>query len=300
MTITTESFMSLIDQMSDGVYFVDTNRIITYWNKGAEAISGFTAQEVVGRRCSDNILTHVDQDGRSLCKGKCPLEMSILDRMPRQAEIFMHHKNGHRIPVLIKSLPLIDEDGTALGGVEIFTEQSSLSIDEQTLKELENLAMIDNLTQLPNRNYLDRELARRMDETVRYGSPFGLFFMDVDHFKSFNDRYGHDVGDRVLRYIANTLTANARPSDVYGRWGGEEFLGVVRAATAKDMETLGERIRFLVEKSYLTHDGEILQVTLSIGGTLAVPHEPIEGIIKRADERLYRCKEAGRNRVLIG
>ncbi|GAB6095267.1 sensor domain-containing diguanylate cyclase [Desulfatiferula olefinivorans] len=300
MTISTESFMALIDQMNDGVYFVDRNRTITYWNKSAETISGFRAKEVLGRRCSDNILTHVDQKGRNLCTGKCPLEMSILDRMPRQSEIFMHHKDGHRIPVLIKSVPLIDDQGESIGGVEIFTDQSSLRIDEQTLRELEALAMIDKLTQLPNRNFLDRELTRRMDEAVRYGSPFGLFFMDVDHFKSFNDRYGHDVGDRVLRYIANTFIANARPSDVYGRWGGEEFLGVVRASSVNDMETLGERIRFLVEKSYLTHEGEILQVTLSIGGTLAASHEPIDSIIKRADELLYRCKASGRNRVIIG
>ena len=108
--------MKIIDRLSEGVYFVDTHRTITYWNKAAETISGFTANEVMGRSCSDNILTHVDSQGESLCLGKCPLEKSILEKIPLEAEIFMHHKDGHRIPVSIKSHSMTDNKGNIIGG----------------------------------------------------------------------------------------------------------------------------------------------------------------------------------------
>jgi diguanylate cyclase (GGDEF)-like protein len=95
--------------------------------------------------------------------------------------------------------------------------------------------------------------------------PFGILFIDIDHFKKFNDTYGHDVGDNVLKFIANTFVANARPFDLYGRWGGEEFIGIIRNINGENLESLGNRLCSLVENSYLIHETEKLYVTISIG-----------------------------------
>ena len=294
------SYRQIMNLVDVGVYFVDPRRTITFWNKGAEDITGFTAEEVLGRSCSDNILTHVNGEGENLCIGICPLEMSIKAEAIREAEIYLHHKDGHRVPILIRSCPLKDEHGHVIGGVEIFTDLSSRKANEFKMMELEKLAMLDNLTQIANRNYLDRELEGRMDEKKRYNVPFGVLFIDVDHFKAFNDRHGHDVGDRVLQYIAKNLTANARPSDLFGRWGGEEFVGVVRNVTRDELHSLADRLRMLVEKSYIHHEPENLRVTISIGGTVADDKDSIKDILKRADTLLYQSKADGRNRVTIG
>lgn len=297
MKVGVDSYSTIMNLIDVGVYFVDRKRTITYWNKGAEIITGFKSEEVLGKCCSDNILTHVDSSGENLCVGICPLEMSIDDSQIREDEIFLHHKDGHRVPIKIKCCQLKNEEGIVIGGIEIFSDLSNKKADEFKVIELEKLAMLDRLTQIANRNYLDRELEGRMDEKKRYGTNFGVLFIDVDHFKSFNDTYGHDVGDKVLTYIAKTLTGNARPFDLFGRWGGEEFLGIIRNITLKELHRFANRLRLLVEKSYIHDPLGNLHVTISIGGTLAADTDTIKDILKRADTLLYKSKANGRNRV---
>jgi diguanylate cyclase (GGDEF)-like protein len=230
----------------------------------------------------------------------CPLAGTIADGKPREAEIYMHHKDGHRIPVSVRISTLTDRDGNIIGGVELFTDVSNKATNELRVKELEKLALLDNLTQLANRNYIEREIQSRLEEKKRFNVPFGILFIDIDHFKKFNDSYGHDVGDDVLKFVANTFVANARPFDLYGRWGGEEFIGIIRNINSQDLELLGNRLRYLVENSYIIHENEKLYVTISIGATLVNENDTIDSRIKRADTFLYKSKAAGRNCLTIG
>jgi diguanylate cyclase (GGDEF)-like protein/PAS domain S-box-containing protein len=294
------SFSDIVDSLHEGLYVVNTNRIITYWNKAAERISGFSAAEVVGKSCSENILTHIDNEGNSLCLGMCPLAHTMEDRQRREAKVYLHHKDGHRVPVAVRVSPLSDGAGNVIGGVELFLEASNQRTSESRIIELEKMAMLDRLTQIPNRNYLDKEIERRLEENRLYNLPFGLLFMDIDHFKSFNDTYGHEIGDRVLTFVANTLVGSTRPTDVFGRWGGEEFVGILPGVNRQGMETLGNRLRLLVENSYIMHGHEKLNVTISVGACLGQNDDTIESLLRRADSLLYESKKAGRNRLTIG
>jgi len=294
------SFQSMIDNLYDGLYFVDQNRTITYWNKAAARISGFSAAEVLGKSCFDNILNHVDAAGNQLCFGGCPLEKTIADAQPREGEVYLHHKDGHRIPVSVRVSVLTNDAGEVIGGIELFTDISNRSANELRLTELEQMARLDRLTQLANRNHLETELQMRFEEKKRYHVSFGVLFMDIDHFKNFNDTHGHAVGDEVLKYVAKTFVKNSRPFDLYGRWGGEEFLGIIRNITARDLENLGNRLRLLVASSYLAHEGEKLHVTISLGATLVKEGDTINTLMKRADSLLYRSKSSGRNRLTRG
>lgn len=290
----------IIENLHDGLYLVDKNRTITYWNKAAEKISGFTSADVVGKSCADNILTHIDIDGNNLCENMCPLLATIEDRARREAHIYMHHKNGHRIPISVRVTPLTDGNGNVIGAIELFTDISNQAANELRVKELEKMALLDNLTQLANRNYITKEFQNRLEEKKRFNMPFGILFIDIDHFKIFNDLYGHDVGDIILKFIANTFIANARPFDFYGRWGGEEFLGIIRNVTGENLESMGNRLRSLIEKSYIMHEDKKLFVTVSIGATLVNDNDSIDTLIKRADIFLYKSKADGRNRLTIG
>ncbi len=301
MELDKKSYQRIIDTLHDGLYFVDRERKITYWNRSAEQISGFSAAEVEGRCCSDNILTHVDGEGNCLCLGKCPLAFTMEDGQPREALVYMHHRDGHRVPVSVRTSALIDEKGFIVGGVELFSDVSGLGANELRVQELEKLALLDNLTQLANRNYLEREFQSRFEEKKRLtAANFGLLFFDIDFFKRFNDTYGHDVGDKVLKCVANTLVTNSRPFDLYGRWGGEEFIGIIRNCTEPVLETLGNRLRLLVEHAYLLHQGDELRVTISLGATLFNTGDTKESLISRADGLMYESKRAGRNRLTMG
>jgi len=144
----------------------------------------------------------------------CPLAATIADGKPREVEVYMHHKDGHRIPVSVRVSALTDRDGNIIGGIELFTDFSNQAANDLRVKELEKLALLDNLTQLANRNYIEREIQSRFEEKKRFNVPFGILFIDIDHFKKYNDIYGHPAGDEVLNFVANTFVANTSPFDI--------------------------------------------------------------------------------------
>jgi diguanylate cyclase (GGDEF)-like protein/PAS domain S-box-containing protein len=300
MELDKQSYQRIIETLHEGLYFVDRERRITYWNRAAENISGFAAGEVVGRRCADNILTHNDDEGKCLCLDQCPLAFTMEDGQTREATLYMHHRDGHRIPVSVRTSVLTDDNGAVIGGVELFSDVSLSGAQEHRVRELEKLALLDSLTQLANRSYLEREIQACIDENRRQKIPFGVIFIDIDHFKRFNDAYGHDVGDEILKCVANTLVSNSRPFDLYGRWGGEEFIGLVKNCTAAELEAAGNRLRQLVENAYLMHQNEPLRVTISAGATVYREPESLDGLLKRADKLMYDSKRAGRNRLTVG
>ena len=301
MNLEIDSYERILENLSDGLYFVNHDRVITYWNKAAERISGFTAEEVIGKSCSDHILTHVDIDGNTVCTGTCcPLDATIRDGNPREIQLYIHHKNGHRVPVFIRVSTLKDNDGSIIGGIELFTKINDQTANELRVKELEKLALLDNLTQLPNRNYIEREIQSRLEQRRRYNSAFGILFIDIDYFKNFNDFYGHITGDDILKYVSNTFIANARPFDLYGRWGGEEFIAIIHNVNIEDLELIGNRLRSLIETSYIVHEGKKLCVTISIGATLIKENDTFKSLIKRADTLMYKSKASGRNCLTTG
>lgn len=291
---------TILDSLHGGVYIVDKNRKIVFWNKLAEVITGFSSKEVVGKHCRDSVLTHIDEDGNELCTGLCPLLPSLKNGEATEREMFLHHKAGQRVPVSVRTNALEDDEGNVIGAIELFSDISNIQEYKQKIEELEKLALLDNLTQLPNRNYLEKELSLCFEERRRYNIDFGLFFIDIDLFKMFNDTYGHNVGDEVLKFISKTFMHNARPFDIYGRWGGEEFIAIIRNVNKASLENIGNRIRLLVANSYILHNKERLKVTISVGGSIVTGSDDIDSLIKRADELMYLSKAEGRNKVTIG
>lgn len=291
-------YKEMLDNMYEGIYFVDTNRKITFWNKEAERISGFKANEIIGKYCYDNVLNHVDENNNQLCKDGCPLHKTSIDGQQREAGVYLHHKDGHRVAVAIRTIPLFIE-GEIIGAVEVFIDDSKQVEINRTINELKTFALYDQLTELPNRRYIDSFLSNRLREFEELEIPFALVMMDIDHFRNFNDTYGHDVGDMVLKMVAKTFKSAFRKGDLIGRWGGEEFLAILPGVSEGELETISEKVRSLVEKSILRSEKQPLNVTVSIGSTLVHKDDTAIGIQKRADNALYKSKENGRNMVTI-
>lgn len=291
----------MLDALKEGAYFVDRERRITYWNKAAERLTGFRSQEVVGHRCSEDILVHVDCQGKNLCREGCPLLATMEDTFPREAEVFFHHRRGHRVPVSVRTTPLEDDEGNVVGGIELFAEITPEENLRERMAELERRSLLDHLTRVPNRSYLDLELAALFTLWKKSGVPFGVLFFDIDHFKRFNDNHGHDIGDMLLETTAKTLVSAVRPFDVIGRWGGEEFIGLFPNVEKETLAPIGERLRSAVEATWIEADGQRLSVTVSIGGTSSEEGDSSpSALVKRADTMMYRSKQEGRNRVTVG
>jgi len=293
-------YQTLLDHLFDGVYFVDADRRITYWNKEAGRLTGYARGETLGQRCCDNILVHVDRSGAELCSVRCPLAQAMESGEPYEADMFLLHKDGHRVPVTVRTTPVRDGDDAVIGAVELFRDCSEKLTTMQRIEDLERLALRCPLTGVANRTYSQHILENMFDEFHRYKTPFGVGFIDIDHFKSVNDLYGHEIGDLVLCAVASTIMKALRSFDFVGRWGGEEFLVITPHVDGPALTEIAERLRALVASSFLMADGRRLPVTVSIGATIARAGDTPEGLIDRADKLMYRSKTAGRNKVTYG
>jgi diguanylate cyclase (GGDEF)-like protein/PAS domain S-box-containing protein len=287
----------LIDNLYDGVYFVDPDRKITYWNKGAEELTGYSAAQALGRHCFDNFLNHVDCDGRELCLGSCPLSQTLADGERRETELFLQHRDGHRVPVSVRISPIKDSGGTVIGAVEIFSDVSAKKKLERRAATLENMALNDSVTGIPNRRYTQLKVRQAIQEMKQFGTSVGILMFDLDHFKKVNDAYGHELGDMVLRTASTTLANGLRPSDFIGRWGGEEFLAIVLDVSKDELATLADRARTLLAQSTTQVGQSRVYVTASVGATLVRTTDTQATVVARADKLMYRSKGQGRDCV---
>jgi two-component system, cell cycle response regulator len=164
---------------------------------------------------------------------------------------------------------------------------------------LEELALTDPLTGLPNRRAVESWAAPQMSGAQRYGFSFWVVLVDLDHFKKINDTYGHDAGDTVLKRFADVLRGHTRLSDISGRIGGEEFLLVITYADENGAKLVVDRIRQQLAAERFLFDGKSVQVTASFGmaGLPAKSALKFEDLVAQADEALYRAKDSGRNRI---
>ena len=294
-------YKEIADNSHNGVCVLDLDRTIVYWNHGAERISGYTAAEVLGRRCYDNLLVHVDSEGRAMCgDGSCLAARSMRQDEPCEMEVYLLHREGYRVPVVSRTKPIKDTNGVITGAVEIFNENSRELAALERIKDLEKLSLLDELTGLGNRRHAEMHLQSRLDQLARYDWPFGLLYFDIDLFKRVNDIYGHDEGDRVLKVVAQTAQAGVRSFDIVSRWGGEEFTAIVENTDGPVLLAVAEKLRRLVENSPVVLGGDTIVTTVSVGATLGVPHDSIESLVKRADELMYESKGRGRNKVTLG
>ncbi len=225
---------------------------------------------------------------------------TMYDGKMRETEVYMHHRDGSRQPIAVWASPLLDDSGAITGAIEVFSDRRNRS---DVLKELETLrheVLSDPLTKLGNRRYLEAVAASRLEAVSQGQGGFGLFMIDIDHFKRVNDTYGHIIGDDVLTMVASTLGSAIRPLDAAVRWGGEEFVLLCANVPENKLVELAERVRFVVAESWLsTKACGNIAVTVSIGAAKAVAGDTLASVVARADAALYQAKNSGRNRCVV-
>lgn len=293
-------YRAIIDSLYDAAYFVDTDHRIAYLNKSAERLTGFKSKEVVGSLCQGDIRSLLDGRGRGLCRDECPLAKTLEDGRRREAQLFLRHKDGRRVPVLVRTAPVRNERGRIVGAVEVFSDNSATLARRARVDELERTSLMDDLTRLPNRRYLERELASRLSELERFGRLFGVLLVDVDRLAEINRIHGRDVGDDVLRMVGQTLLYNTRAFDVVGRWERGRFMAIVVNVDRQELEQVAKRFQVLVGRSALPREGDGVRVSVSIGATTAKWGDEAAELLALAEGLLLQSKRIGRNRVSVG
>lgn len=225
-------------------------------------------------------------------------------------EIFSYFKHELFIPLLDNDdflgmilLGMKFEDGYKSDNVDVYsTLASQISISLYNAK-LYNLAITDGMTKLYLHRYFKTRLVEEMERGKRYDRKISLLMTDIDHFKKFNDTYGHQTGDEVLKVVANIIKESVRKSDVAARYGGEEFAVILPETGEEGANLVAENIRRKIEGKELNYGGERIKVTISIGvytfdvNDKLTRDDDVEAGVKKADKALYYSKEKGRNRV---
>lgn len=196
---------------------------------------------------------------------------------------------------------VLEEDPQQRAPSELMEENGRL---RKRVAELTRQSSIDPLTSVFNRAYFSRRIGEEIAVASIQSESIGLLIADVDRFKQVNDTYGHLMGDAVLREVAQTLQNTIRGNDFVARFGGEEFVVLVRSADLDGLSALGERLREAVASTQIEFDGLTISVTISVGGALGLPtdrpHRFEESLFASADASLYSAKNSGRNRVIVG
>ena len=184
-------------------------------------------------------------------------------------------------------------------GRSMFKFLAGDNIESSYHDEIYRLSTIDALTQVFNRRYFQETLTRELSRARRYDRPLALLLFDIDYFKRVNDTYGHRAGDFVLRRIAELVQQRARKVDVVARYGGEEFAVILPEIDVAGGQQFAEKVRRMVEDERFMFEGQVLHCTISAGVAELVPEmASAEELVSAADGRLYRSKDAGRNRVV--
>ena len=186
-------------------------------------------------------------------------------------------------------------------GRAIFKFLSGDNIESLYHEEIYRLSTVDGLTQIFNKRYFLETLERELSRARRYDRPLALVMFDIDHFKQCNDTFGHRAGDFVLREVADVVRERARKVDVLARYGGEEFAMILPEIDIRGATAFAEKIRAMIGESKFMFEGRHIPVTISIGVAELTPDvATYDDLIKRADARLYKAKQTGRNRVVAG
>jgi len=293
------TYEALLDQLKEGVCVVDAQRGITFWNTGAERITGFQRNEAKGLGYADGPLQHCDKLGQPRFAGETPIDTCLRDGVSHEFELYLRRKDGSLAPVFSRVSPVNNTRGEVIGALEVFSDNSTKVQALERIEELEEMALVCPTTGVGNRRYTQMTIASAFDELKRYGSPLGVLFVDVDHFKRINDIHGHAIGDQVLRMVAHAMRNTLRSFDFVGRWGGEEFVVLLPNITDDILLRVAKRCREHVEESRFQSGGEEIGTTVSIGAIMADANETPDACIERADRMMYCAKSDGRNRICV-
>lgn len=262
----------------------DINGKITYVNKAFCNLTGYNESQLIGKPHS--ILKHKDTKKETHKE----LWTDITQNKPWKGILKNQINNQKSIWTEIKIKPMFDCAGNKIGYI-------STREDISDKKKLEYLSEHDILTKIKNRRTYEKELKKQIALSRRYQENyFGLIMIDIDNFKNVNDTYGHQIGDTVLQKLSKYINKNLRDSDIFARWGGEEFIILSPFSTIQQVEELSKNLQILVSTINFT---PIEELTISLGITTYKENDTEDNIQKRVDKALYLAKEKGRNRYEI-
>lgn len=271
-----DKLTTIIRSAKEAIIVADANDRVTLVNPSAETLLGKSVKDITRGRFVDAL-------------DDAELMNRLLDDPAGDAEIFWR---GELI-LSAQASRIKADDGHMAGSAALIRD---ITVEKTLEGELRRLSTTDGLTGLYNRRFLDDTLQKELARARRYTRPLSILMIDVDHFKKFNDRHGHEMGDRVLKAVTTAMQTTLRQQDFACRYGGEEFLGILPDTGSAGAFDAAERVRLAI--AALSIDGLSVTASLGCASFPEIAVEAAEALVEKADAALYEAKRQGRNRSI--
>ena len=282
----------LMENISEGVIFVNRDKQITCWNRSAEMITGLASTNMIGTEFTPDIMGLADSKSDS---NECAVTKCLNTRKQSSSECTLVGKSGRQLNIELTVVPVI-YSMQCHGAVVLIKDLSAQSTLKKQLTDLKNTSSLDPLTNVANRAEFEKTLRKYVGAHQSTESTCSLIVCDIDFFKMVNDTYGHNVGDQALIAFAQTLQQFVRSRDIVARYGGEEFVILCANCDIEGAAMRAEEIRMSLNRTpQAMLDGKTMSA--SFGVAQMRENEDITDFFVRADEALYAAKQNGRNRV---
>ena len=287
----------LLDNMRDGVVFVDSNLQIQLWNRGAERLTGLPSTSVYQRSWMPSLIKLSDEKGRTIADEDCPVRFVLNSGVQSIRRLLLTNEKGRHVSVDVHVVPVIGHDGTTYGANMLLHDASPEASLQERCQNLHEKAIRDPMTQVANRAEFDRAHKQFVETHLKQGRPCCLVICDIDHFKRVNDTYGHQAGDEAIKTFAQLLKQMCQPGDLVARYGGEEFVVLCAECDNATAARRTEQIRRTLCELPLPMLGGN-KISASFGVTETQPGDTDATMLRRADRALLMAKDSGRNCVV--
>ena len=294
-----EIFRSILETLPTGVYLVDRNRKILFWNSGAEEITGYLRQDVVGHFLREHLLATSDELKDADSDPTDPLSGVFRDGKSTTANVSILHKEGYRVPIVLRSVPIRSERGAIVVAAECFDINISASDRTRRHAVIAESGCLDEVLGIPARTFMEPHLRERVTAFAERQIPFGILLIQVDQMDHLRAARGPGVVPTVLRVVARTIENSLRTTDLVGCWSENQFLVVLMECKETEVERVAHRIMKMICQSQIEWWGDKISVTAAFGGAGSRPGDTLELLVGRAGKSLLRSIAEGGNRVTI-
>ncbi|MGC2196202.1 MAG: diguanylate cyclase [Terriglobales bacterium] len=277
-----EVFQTIVDRVETGVYAIDLEQKIFYWNYGAGKITGFLSQEVLGRPCRDSILVEYDDHNPLVCAHHCPLE-GTRDGTRQEVVTYVRHRSGHVVPVRLWTMALKNRAGAIVGAVKVFSEKIALPELSREAVQRGSPEDLDAETGVPSRVSTEAFLREQIDVLAKQGRPCGIIAIRLEALEDFRQAHGMEAGTALVREVSRTLKELVRRTDVLGRWGGDNFLAILPGCGIDPLARVAGRMRTVASRVAIPWWGDRLSLAVSARITMLEAADTLETIEGRLD-----------------
>jgi len=288
-----ERYKLITENISDVIWVFNINKKhFTYISPSIEQLRGYTVEEAMAEKIEEALSPESSQ----FVMDKLSIHVPLFIKDPKlrrslRGEVQLSCKNGELIWVEVT----LQLRYNICNEIEIMGVSRNIEKRKKTEQEILYFSTHDYLTGCYNRAFFEKSAKEELERATRYQKPLSLLMLDLDYFKKVNDTYGHMAGDGVLKQVAATINDILRSSDIFGRFGGEEFVMLIPETTVEGAVNVAEKIRSAIENTVCPMAGKI---TVSIGVVERTADESLDDLYRRVDKQLYRAKTSGRNCVV--